>query len=112
VRADPGNPVSGRPAAIELGERLVLRAAALRHRLGALCHLPRAVPRLSDARSRAFGLEQVERNTPSLLNVRFNRRFGWDGARDKLWAQSIRPLLEPREMRRRPAHVADVVRKN
>src|SRR2546426_5330010 len=40
------------------------------------------------------------------------RRFGWDGARDSLWAQSIRPLLEPREMRATPAHVAAVVRKN
>ncbi len=112
LRADPGNRVSGRPAAIELGERLFFepRLSGTGSVLCASCHVP--FRGFQDARPRAFGLEQAERNTPSLLNVRFNRRFGWDGARDSLWAQSIRPLLEPREMRATPAHVAAVVRKN
>jgi len=112
LRADPGNRVSGRPAAIELGERLFFepRLSGTGSVLCATCHVP--FRGFHDARSRAFGLEQVERTTPSLLNVRFNRRFGWDGARDSLWAQSIRPLLEPREMRATPAQVAAVVRKN
>ena len=112
LRADPGNRVSGKPAAIELGERLFFepRLSGTGSVLCASCHVP--FRGFQDARPRAFGLEQVERNTPSLLNVRFNRRFGWDGARDSLWAQSIRPLLEPREMRATPAHVAAVVRKN
>src|SRR2546426_6252448 len=112
LRADPGNRVSGKPAAIELGERLFFepRLSGTGSMLCASCHVP--FRGFHDARPRAFGLEQVERNTPSLLNVRFNRLFGWDGARDSLWAQSIRPLLEPREMRATPAHVAGVVRKN
>jgi cytochrome c peroxidase len=112
LSADPGNRVSGKPAAIELGERLFFepRLSGTGSALCASCHVP--FRGFQDARPRAFGLEQVERNTPSLLNVRFNRLFGWDGARDKLWAQSIRPLLEPREMRATPAHVAGVVRKN
>jgi len=112
LRADPGNRVSGKPAAIELGERLFFepRLSGTGSVLCASCHVP--FRGFQDARPRAFGLEQVERNTPSLLNVRFNRRFGWDGARDSLWAQSIRPLLEPREMRATPAHVAGVVRKS
>ena len=112
LRADPGNRVSGKPAAIELGERLFFepRLSGTGSVLCASCHVP--FRGFQDARPRAFGLEQVERNTPSLLNVRFNRRFGWDGARDSLWAQSTRPLLEPREMRATPAHVAAVVRKN
>ena len=112
LRADPANRVSGQPAAIELGERLFFepRLSGTGSVLCATCHVP--FRGFHDARSRAFGLEQVERNTPSLLNVRFNRRFGWDGARDSLWAQSIRPLLDPREMRATPAHVAGVVRKN
>src|SRR5207245_11294474 len=46
----------------------VLRGAALRHRLGALRQLPRAVPRLSGRTPRAFGLEQVESKPQSLLN--------------------------------------------
>ncbi|HSU64210.1 MAG TPA: cytochrome c peroxidase [Burkholderiales bacterium] len=112
LRADPSNRVSGRSAAIELGERLFFepRLSGTGSVLCATCHVP--FRGFQDARPRAFGLEQVERNTPSLLNARFNRRFGWDGARDSLWAQSIRPLLEPREMRATPAHVAEVMRKN
>ena len=47
---------------------------------------------------------------PALVNARFHRWFGWDGAQDSLWAQSIRPLLDPREMRATPAHVARLVR--
>jgi cytochrome c peroxidase len=111
-RADPSNRVSGRPEAIELGERLFFepRLSGTGSVLCATCHVP--FRGFHDARPRAFGLEQVERNTPSLLNARFNRRFGWDGAQDSLWAQSIRPLLDPREMRATPAHVAQVMRKN
>jgi cytochrome c peroxidase len=110
LRADPGNRASGQPAAIELGERLFFepRLSGTGSVLCATCHVPFRA--FQDARPRAFGLEQVERNTLSLLNVRFNRRFGWDGAQDRLWAQSIRPLLEPREMRATPAHVAGVMR--
>jgi cytochrome c peroxidase len=53
----------------------------------------------------------VDRNTPSVLNVRFYRWYGWDGAHDSLWSQSLRPLLDPREMKASAAHVAGVVRK-
>ena len=63
-----------------------------------------------DGRARAFGLEETELNTPSLLNARFNRRFGWKATNENLWKQSIRPLLEPREMRASAAHVAGTVR--
>jgi len=112
LHADPSNRVSGQRAAIELGERLFFepRLSGTGSVLCATCHVP--FRGFHDARPRAFGLEPVERNTPSLLNVRFNRRFGWDGVRDSLWAQSIRPLLEPGEMRATPAHVAGLVRKN
>ena len=30
--------------------------------------------------------------------MRWNRWFGWDGAGDSLWAQSVRPILDAREM--------------
>jgi len=45
-----------------------------------------------------------------VVNARFYRWFGWDGAQDSLWAQSIRPLLDPREMHASAAHVAKTVR--
>ena len=77
--------------------------------LCASCHVP--YRQFQDGHARAFGLEQVDRNTPTLLNVALYRRFGWDGLRDSLAAQSIRPLLEPREMRSSAAHVAAVGRK-
>ena len=45
-----------------------------------------------------------------MINTRFYRWYGWDGAHDSLWSQSVRPLLDPREMNASAAHVAGVVR--
>src|SRR5438045_875200 len=96
---DATNPVSQKREAIALGERLFYdpRLSGTGSVLCASCHEP--FRHFQDARARGFGLEQVERNTPTLLNVGLYRRFGWDGAHDSLWSQSIRPLQEPREMR-------------
>jgi cytochrome c peroxidase len=63
-----------------------------------------------DGRALAFGLEETNRNTPSLFNAAFFRRYGWDGGRASLAAQSVRPLLEPKEMRSSAAHVAELLR--
>jgi cytochrome c peroxidase len=106
----PPNRVSQKPEAIALGERLFYepRLSGTGSVLCASCHEP--FRHFQDARARAFGLELVERNTPSLVNVGFYRRYGWDGAHASLWSQSIRPLLEPREMRATPAHVAALIR--
>src|SRR3954471_4438162 len=106
ARHDSTNHVSGRREAIALGERLFFepRLSGTGSVLCATCHVP--FRHFQDGRARGFGLEDVDRNTPSVLNVRFNRWFGWDGANDSLWAQSIRPLLDPREMKASPAHVA------
>ncbi len=110
-RKDPSNRVSGKPEAIALGERLFFepRLSGTGSVLCASCHVP--FRQFQDARARGFGLEDVDRNTPSLMNVGLYRWYGWDGAQDNLWAQSIRPLLDPREMRATPAHVADTMRK-
>ena len=107
---DPTNRVSGRPEAIALGEKLFFepRLSGTGSVLCATCHAP--FRHFQDARARAFGLELVDRNTPTLLDARFNRWFGWDGAHDSLWAQSIRPLLDRREMKASAAHVASTVR--
>jgi cytochrome c peroxidase len=111
ARRDPSNRVSGRREAIELGERLFFepRLSGTGSVLCATCHAPFRA--FQDGRARAFGLEDAERNTPSLFNVGFYRWYGWDGGHDSLWSQSIRPLLDPREMRATPAHVANAVRK-
>ena len=108
---DPSNRVSGKAEAIAFGEKLFFepRLSGTGSVLCATCHAPFRA--FQDSRARAFGLQEVDRNTPSVLNVRFSRWYGWDGAHDSLWAQSLRPLLDPREMNATPAHVAGVVRK-
>jgi cytochrome c peroxidase len=110
-RRDPTNRVSGKPEAIALGERLFFepRLSSTGSVLCATCHVPFRA--FQDARRRGFGLQEVDRNTPSLVNVGSYRWYGWDGAHDSLWAQSIRPMLDPREMRSTPAHIAGVIRR-
>ncbi|MBI1943307.1 MAG: cytochrome-c peroxidase [Betaproteobacteria bacterium] len=107
---DPSNRASGSAQAIELGERLFFepRLSPSGKVLCATCHVP--FRGWQDSRARAAGLAEVERNTPSVLNVRYGRWFGWDGAGDSLWAQSIRPILEPREMGGSVAQAAALVR--
>jgi cytochrome c peroxidase len=108
--ADPSNRVSGKPEAVAFGEKLFFepRLSGTGSVLCATCHAPFRA--FQDGRARAFGLEDVDRNTPSILNARFGRWFGWDGGQDSLWSQSIRPLLDPREMNASAAHVSRVVK--
>jgi cytochrome c peroxidase len=107
---DPSNRVSGNPQAIELGEHLFFdpRLSPSGKVLCATCHAP--FRGWQDGRARAFGLQEVDRNTQSLLDVRYQRWFGWDGAGDSLWAQSVRPILEAREMGGSQAQAAALVR--
>lgn len=108
---DPSNRVSGKREAIALGEKLFFepRLSGTGSVLCATCHVPFRA--FQDSRARAFGLQEADRNTPTVLNVRFYRWYGWDGAHDSLWAQSIRPLLDAREMNASAAHVAGVARR-
>jgi cytochrome c peroxidase len=109
-KADPSNRVSGNAHAIELGERFFFepRFSPSGKVLCATCHVP--FRDWQDARPRALGLMEVERNTQSLLNLRTQRWFGWDGAGDSLWAQSVRPILDPREMGGSERRSAQLVR--
>ena len=110
--ADPSNRVSAKPQAIELGERLFFepRLSPSGKVLCATCHAP--FRGWQDARARAFGLAEADRNTQSLFNVRNNRWFGWDGAGDSLWAQSVRPILDAREMGGSQAEAAALIRRD
>ena len=107
---DPSNRVSGNADAIDLGERLFFERRLSAN--GAIscsrCHLPER--NWSDGLPRAMGLEEVDRNAPSVVNVRYQHWFGWDGAHDSLWAQSVRPIVDPREMGASAALVAKLVR--
>ena len=109
-RSDPSNRASGRPAAIAFGEALFLepRLSGTGAVSCASCHRPERS--FTDGQRRAAGIAGVDRNTPSLANVRLQRWFGWDGAADNLWAQSLRPMLEAREMGGSVKHVATLIR--
>ena len=106
----PARRAAPRPALAALGERLFFepRLSGTASVLCASCHVPYRA--FQDGRALAFGLAQGSRNTPSLFNVGLFRRYGWDGARASLAAQSLRPLLEANEMRSSAAHVATLLR--
>jgi len=59
------------------------------------CHLP--AKDWTDGKAFSNVRAPLERNTPSLWNVAFNRWFFWDGRSDSLWSQALRPLEEERE---------------
>jgi cytochrome c peroxidase len=107
---DPSNRASGNPDAISLGERLFFdpRLSVNGKLSCGSCHEPER--NWIDGEKRGFGLARVDRNTPSLLDVRLQRWFGHDGAADSLWSQSMRPITDARELGATPAHVAQLVR--
>ncbi len=110
ARADPSNRVSGHAEAVAFGAMLF--AESRLSKTGTLacstCHRPDRA--FTDGLSRARGAVVVDRNTTTLLNVGGQRWYGWDGAADSLWAQSLRPIFDRREMGADVAHVAGVVR--
>ena len=107
---DPSNRASGNPEAIELGERLFFdrRLSADGAQSCSRCHLPER--NWTDGEARAKGLARVDRNAPALANVRLQHWFGWDGAHDSLWATTLRPMLDPKELGLTGAQVASLVR--
>ena len=110
LRSDASNRVSGNSRAAEFGAQLFFesRLSTTGTISCASCHVPESG--WSDGRAVAIGLQETERNTKSIVNARFNRWFGWSGASDSLWAASLRPLLDAREMGGAERHVAALVR--
>jgi cytochrome c peroxidase len=107
---DASNRVSGQPAAIAFGQRLFNdKRLSLDGTVScASCHRPSLG--FSDGLPHAVGIGPGERNTLGLANLGAQRWFGWDGANDNLWAQSLRPLVDAREMGGSLAQVAQTVR--
>ena len=102
---DRSNRVSGKPDVVELGRRLFFDARmSPSGRIScSSCHRPERA--WTDGRPQGIGLEPGTRNTPTLYDVRLYQRFGWSGGVDSLWAQSIRPLIDPKEMGSSATHV-------
>jgi cytochrome c peroxidase len=112
IVADPSNRASGTRAAIELGEKLFFDArlsGSGKFSCGT-CHIPER--NWTDNLVRGRAAAEVDRNTPTLMNVRLGRWFGWSGAADSLWSQSIRPILDARELGATPRHIAFLVRED
>jgi cytochrome c peroxidase len=110
VPTDPSNRVSGNAAAIALGELLFFdtRLSATGKLSCATCHEPERSWTDGKLRGQAHGV--LDRNTSTLWNIGFSRWFGWDGGSDSLWAQSLRPMLESREMAIDATHTAALLR--
>jgi cytochrome c peroxidase len=107
---DASNPVSGQREAKDFGERLFFdqRLSGSGKFSCGSCHVPER--NWTDNRVRGAAVAEVERNTPTLMNVRLGKRFGWDGAAESIAAQSVRPILDARELASSPKQVADLVR--
>jgi cytochrome c peroxidase len=110
VPYDPTNRVSGKPDAIEVGTRLFFdqRLSGSGTKACASCHVPER--NWTDNLRRGVGMTELDRNTPTLMNLRGQRWYGWDGAADSLWSQSLRPIVDTRELAATPRHVAQLVR--
>jgi cytochrome c peroxidase len=107
---DPSNRVSRNRDAIQFGHQLFFDARFSKTGTVscATCHQPEK--QWSDGRKLGVALAEVDRSTQPLANVRLNRWFSWDGGHDNLWAQSIRPLLDAREMGINEKQAAELVR--
>jgi len=118
--ADPGNALSGRPAAVALGRALFhdARLSPDGTLACASCHQP--ARGFSDGRARPLGRSRpdappdtpLDRHTPGLLNTGQQRWWGWDGAFDSLWSQALHPLLNPQEMAATPQHLARLLQRD
>lgn len=106
---DPSNRVSGEPLAIAFGKKLFFdpRLSANGKIACSTCHDPELG--WTDGKPKAGGLARLDRNTQSLFNAAGNRWFGWDGRNDSLWAHSIGPILDPKEMGLLPDKVKALV---
>ncbi len=95
---DPTNVRADHPQAVELGQALFFdrRLSGTGTVSCATCHQPERA--FTDGKTVAEALGTGPRNTQSLLNVRRQRWFTWDGRNDNLWMQGLEPIEHPLEM--------------
>ncbi len=109
---DTSNRLADNPAAVALGRRLFFDAGLSGDGTVACASCHRPDQAFQDGRSTAIGLGPGVRNTIGLLDAAGQRWYGWDGGTDSLWAASVRPLLNPREMGGSARAVAAHVRRD
>lgn len=109
IPPSPTNAVADSPAAVKLGRHLFFdaRLSANGSVSCATCHDPEKG--FSDGKALSEGLATTDRHSQSLWNVAHQRWLFWDGRADSLWAQSLQPILDEREMGSSIEHVRKVV---
>jgi cytochrome c peroxidase len=107
---DASNRVSGNARAAQWGARLFedARLSANGQVSCKTCH--DAQFGFGDGRKTSVGLAPLVRNSPATMNLAGQRWLGWDGGSDSLWAHSLRPMLDAREMGASLALIAARVR--
>ena len=105
----PTNRFADSEAAAQFGQRLFFnqQLSSNGQISCATCHDPGKG--FSDAKSVSSALDTLDRNSQALWNVAYQRWFFWDGRADSLWAQSIQPMLDPREMGAAPEQLRSVI---
>ncbi|MET0682882.1 MAG: cytochrome c peroxidase [Casimicrobiaceae bacterium] len=109
---DPSNRASGNKNAVAWGAQLFREPRLSGNGTLACSSCHRTELGFTDGLAKAKGLATVDRNTPSVANTRMQRWYGWDGASDSLWAQSLRPMVDAREMGGDVKRIAAAVRGN
>ena len=111
-KSDPSNRLSGNKQAIEFGRRLFFstRLSGDNTKSCVSCHAPDEA--FASGRVINNHLVGLDRDTLSLLNVRYNRWFGWDGSNDNLWAQSMRPIISSQEMNLPKQQLREVIKES
>jgi cytochrome c peroxidase len=107
---DLSNKASGDENAVALGQKLFSdRRFSKGQKLSCQdCH--QAEYAFADSVALNRGLQKLTRHTPSVLNLGGSSWFGWSGAGDSLWMQSLRPIIATDEMGMTVAKVAAKIR--
>jgi len=110
AQPDPTNKVSGRADAIEFGTRLFFdqRLSAKGTLACASCHVPER--NWTDNLTRGVGLSEVDPQHADADESVREPLVRMGRASDSLWSQSLRPILDERELAATPRHVAQLVR--
>ncbi len=98
IPQDPSNAYQNNKHAKALGKKLFfdVRLSGNKQISCASCH--QIEKAFTDGLPQAQGITKGEKNTPTLLNMAFNRWFFWDGRSDSLWNQAINPITHRAEM--------------
>ena len=107
-----GNDVALDEQAASLGHRLFFDKQLSKNSASscATCHLPEKY--FADGLKTGQGIEQLKRNTPSIVGSVYQNWLYWDGRRDSLWSQALVPLEALDEMGGDRLSIARIVLEN